>query len=169
LTIEAEPGDEGEGEREHRISLRDGAALDDLLTALAFADVVIAEAPSVRAAAASFGRVVVPAPEPVEVQTLALDEVFDELCRDITGREPQRLVAGEIDALRRALDTRGRRLAAERAAMADRVWAIERHLEGELAERDARIAALEAERDALRGHVEVRMRAALGRVVRRRG
>ena len=50
----------------------------------------------------------------------------------------------------------------------DRVWAIERHLEGQLAERDERIAALDAERDALRARIEVRVRAALGRVARRR-
>jgi hypothetical protein len=164
VLVEAEPGDEGAGTR--RISLRAGATADDVVAAIANADVVVAEAPSVRAVAAAFDRPVVPETEAASAQALVLDEQFDALCREVTGREPERFATAERDALRRALDARGRRLATERAAMADRVWAIERHLEGEVAARDARIAALEAERDALRSRIEVRARAALGRVIR---
>jgi hypothetical protein len=158
VVIEAEPGDARDGEP--RISLSDGACADDLVAAIALADDVRASAPAVQALAASFRD---GTPDP----TVSLDAGLDALFRDLTGAEPQRLVAGHVDALRQALDARGRRLAWERTAMADRVWEIERRLEGELAERDARIAALEAERDALRARIEVRVRAALGKVRRR--
>ena len=166
VVVEAEPGDEQPTTGAPRVSLRAGATVDDVIAAIAHADVVVAEAPSVRAVAAAFDRPVVPDTEAVGVQTLVLDAQFDALCRELAGREPDRLHTTEVDALRRALDARGRRLATERTAMADRVWEIERRLEGELAERDARIAAVEAERDALRARFEVRVRAALGRLRR---
>jgi hypothetical protein len=151
----------GPGDPDVPFALGAGATVDDLLTAIALADDVVATAPSVRAVAAAFRG-----GEPDEV--VALDAWFDALAQQVTGRPVERFAGSERDALRRALDARGRRLAAERSAMADRVWAIERHLEGQLAERDARITALEAERDALRARIEVRVRAALGRVARRR-
>jgi hypothetical protein len=156
VRIAAEPGDP-----DVPFALGAGATVDDLLTAIALADDVVATGPGVRAVAAAFRG-----GEAGEV--VALDAWFDALAQQVTGRPVERFAGSERDALRRALDARGRRLAAERSAMADRVWAIERHLEGQLAERDARIAALEAERDALRARIEVRVRAALGRVARRR-
>jgi hypothetical protein len=157
VVLEAEPGDDRRGPR--RISLREGASVDDVVAAIALADDVIATAPSVLALDAAFAE--------HDPSLIALDAQLDDLVRTLTGLEPQHLVTREVDALRRALDARGRRIAWERTAMADRVWEIERRLEGELAARDARIAALEAERDALRGRVEVRARAALGKVKRR--
>jgi hypothetical protein len=167
VAVEAEPGDD-HADAARRISLRAGATADDVVAAIAHADVVVAEAPSVRAVAAAFGRPLVPDADGAVASVLALDAQFDALCQNLTGRAPERFMVEELDGLRRALDARGRRLATERAAMADRVWAIERNLEGELAARDAQIAALEAERDALRARIEVRVRAALGRIKRRR-
>jgi hypothetical protein len=157
VVLVAEPGDDRNGA--HRISLRDGASVDDLVAAIALADDVYATAPSVLALDAAFAE--------HDPSIIALDGQLDDLCRAVAGAEPARLVAREVDALRLALDARGRRLAWERAAMADRVWEIERRLEGELAARDARIAELERERDALRQRIEVRARAALGKVKRK--
>jgi hypothetical protein len=168
VELGAEPGDRGDAAEGQRcISLRAGASVDDVVTAIALADVVVAQAASVRAVAAAFERELVLEGDDAATAVRALDADFDELCRTLTGHEPAPFAASEVEALRRALDARGRRLAAERAAMADRVWAIERHLEGELAARDARIAQLEAERDALLGHVEVRARAAAAKAIRR--
>jgi hypothetical protein len=157
VVVEAEPGDDRDGER--RISLREGASVDDVVAAIALADDVVATAPSVLALDAAFAE--------HDPSIMRLDAQLDDLCRAVAGVEPARLVTREVAALRDALDTRGRRLAWERAAMADRVWEIERRLEGELAARDARIAELERERDALRQRIEVRARAALGKVKRR--
>jgi hypothetical protein len=157
--IEAEPGDEREGSP--RISLRDGASVDDAVTALALAERVVTSSPIVRAIANAF-RGSVP-----EAGVRSVAATFDEIGAALTGRPAERLVAPEVDALRRALDARGRRLSWERAAMADRAWAIERKLEGEIAARDARIAELEREVDALENHAEVKARAAIARVARR--
>ncbi|MCU1426470.1 MAG: hypothetical protein JWL83_470 [Actinomycetia bacterium] len=160
VRVDAEPGDDAVGWNGPRISLGAGACLDDVVTVIAIANTVAARAPSVLALAEAFRGDV--APDVLH----ALDDQLDVLSRAVTGDAPQRFAATEIDALQRALDGRGRRLAAERTAMADRVWEIERRLEGELAARDAQIAALESERDALRARIEVRARAALGRVAR---
>lgn len=169
VELGAEPGDAGDepADGAPAISLRAGATADDLVAAVAHAHVVVAQAASVRAVAAAFDRPVVPEAAEPSTEVLALDADFDALCRTLTGHEPAAFASSEVAALQRALDARGRRLAAERSAMADRVWAIERHLEGELAARDARIAQLEAERDALLTHVEVRARAAVAKTVRR--
>jgi hypothetical protein len=159
VIIEAEPGDERDGSP--RISLRDGASVDDVVTALALAERVVTSSPIVRAIANAF-RGSLP-----DAGVRAAAATFDDLAAALTGRAAERLVAPEVDALRRALDARGRRLSWERAAMADRAWAIERRLEGEIAARDARIAELEREVDALQNHTEVKARAAIARVARR--
>jgi len=159
VLVEAEPGDGRDGTP--RISLRDGASVDDVVTALVLAERVVTSSPIVRAIANAF-RGSLP-----DAGVRAVASTFDELATVLTGREPERLVAPEVDALRRALDARGRRLSWERAAMADRAWAIERNLESEIAARDARIAELEREVDALQNHPEVKARAAIGRVARR--
>jgi hypothetical protein len=159
VVIEAEPGDERDGSP--RISLRDGASADDIVTALALADRVVTSSPIVRAIANAF-RGSLP-----DAGVRAVATTFDEIGAALGGGKPERLVAPDVDALRRALDARGRRLSWERAAMADRAWAIERKLEGELAARDARIAELEQQVDALLNHTEVKARAAIARVARR--
>jgi hypothetical protein len=169
VELGAEPGDAGDepADPDRCISLRAGATPDDLLAAIAHADVVVAQAASVRAVAIAFDRALVPEGDDATPGVLSLDAEFDALCRALTGHEPAPFAASEVDALHHALDARGRRLAAERSAMADRVWAIERRLESELAERDARLVQLQAERDALLGHVEVRARSAAARALRR--
>jgi hypothetical protein len=169
VELGAEPGDAGDAPTDghHGISLRTGATVDDLVAAISFAHVVVAHAPSVQAVAAALHRPVVPDTDAPPAAVRALDADFDALCRTLTGHEPAPFASSQVAALQRALDARGRRRAAERSAMADRVWAGERHHEGELAARDARIAQLEAERDALLTHVEVRARAAVAKTVRR--
>ncbi len=167
LRIDAEPGDERTHWTGPRCSLGDGACVDDLVTAIASSGALYAGAASVRTLGAAFrDHHGAPAGGDADTALLVLDTQIDGLCRD-AGEDPEKFAGREVEALRRALDARGRRLAAERSAMADRVWEIERRLEGDLAARDAEIAALTAERDALRDRIEVRARAALGRAARK--
>lgn len=153
----------------------DLAGVEDRVAAVASASAVVATAPAVRALAVAYGRPVAGldaagSPAPPEVAApLAdrLDADYDALAALVPGAGAAPLVTGEVAALRGALDARGRRLAAERVALADYVWGLEGEHAGQLARRDAEIEALARENALLRRRWCVRMRAAAGRAARR--
>jgi hypothetical protein len=116
------------------------AALDDHVSAIANATLVVTDDPTVTALARAFRRTVrapagggAGAETGAEVRTDearraadvdALDHRLDEIVMQ-AGSEPRPItVSREIEALRAALDARGRRLAHERAALADYVRAL---------------------------------------------
>ncbi|MGH8977902.1 MAG: hypothetical protein ACRDV7_07485, partial [Acidimicrobiia bacterium] len=93
----------------------------------------------------------------------ALDDELDLVAGLAPGPHPGALAWSELEAARRALDARGRRLNAERVAFADEMVA-ERERYHELL---AQHAALQAGYDQIRALEVVRWRFALGELRRR--
>jgi hypothetical protein len=159
-------------------SLPDHAGVEEHVAAIACAAGVVASAPIVLELAAAFGVPACrldswraePAPKPLRDlltptnpdagAVAALDADLDTIAALAPGHAPGPLAWARLAALDAALDARGRRLAAERSAMADAV-AAER---ARVAPLEARIADLETDNRALRNLEVVRWRMALGRV-----
>lgn len=157
------------------------AGVEDRVAAAAAADLVVASSGTLLALADAYGRPAVPLDAalagdltPREAGDAgaigsALDAEYDVLAALAPPGAVAPLVTSELLALRAALGARGRRLAAERLAMADHAWKLRGESEGLLAQRDAYIAALEAENALLRSRLTIKARAAVGRAVRRLG
>lgn len=157
------------------------AGVEDRVAAVAAADLVVASSGTLLALADAYGRPAVPldaavagdltprAAGDVGATGSALDAEYDVLAALVPPGTVAPLVTSELLALRAALGARGRRLAAERLAMADHAWKLRGESEGLLAQRDAYIAALEAENALLRSRLTIKARAAVGRAVRRLG
>jgi hypothetical protein len=106
-------------------------------------------------------------PAPTASEVAHLDAEYDRLVA-LVGDAPGGPFTGQhVRALRDALDARGRRLAAERSALADRLWSLQRAHDERVAELVAERDAVRARHDALARHLEVRARAGLGRLRRR--
>lgn len=157
------------------------AGVEDRVAAVAAADLVVASSGTLLALAGAYGRPAVPLDAALagdltprsagDVGAIgsALDAEYDVLAALAPPGTVAPLVTSELLALRAALGTRGRRLVAERLAMADHAWKSRGESEGLLAQRDAYIAALEAENALLRSRLTIKARAAVGRTVRRLG
>ena len=103
------------------------SSIEDAVSAIAHAEIIITHDDTLRAIAASFNVEVHDAPHrPAQIATdiVALDNQYDEIVR-LIGTEPQTALAtDEIRALRAALVVHQRRLAHERVVFADYVRAI---------------------------------------------
>lgn len=164
---------------DHAIRVPALAGVEDRVAAVAAADLVVAASGTLLALADAYGRPSVPleralagdldpAPPADPAPAIAtLDAEYDLLAGLAPPGTVAPLVTSELLALRAALDARGRRLAAERLAMADYTWKLRGESEGLLGQRDAYIAALEAENALLRSRWSIRLRAAVGRTARR--
>ncbi len=142
VVLEAEPGDEQFSARMlDRLGPRalrlpaSRSSLEDRVAAVAGAATVIAAAPAVHALAAAYARPSQSLAERVAgcaaheaparaTEGDALEIVYDELARLDGGAPRPVTVDDEINALRRALEERGRRMAQERVVLADYVRAV---------------------------------------------
>ena len=180
VVIEAEPGD-----AEFAAALLDHlpgalrlpgiAGVEDRVAAVAASSCVVAASPVLHALATAYGRprshLDAPSePEQADDRTAdedALDAEYDALAALVPGAHPAPLVAAEVEALRAALNARGRRLASERVLMADYVLALRADYEGRLTNCVAEAEAMERENALLRSRWSIRLRSATGRALRR--
>ncbi len=169
----------GTGDTPGVYCLPDAAGLAERLAAIAGAQCLVADTRAALDVAAAFGVPavaidnvtppspigVVPPADAIDAAVALLDAEYDALAVHAGGPVPQRDTWSRLVALQDALDARGRRLVAERVAMADAVSAERARgglLEGRVAELQARIATLQ--------HLQVpRWRRLLRRVKRQLG
>jgi len=159
----------------HALRIPELAGVEDRVAAVTAAGAVVTSSATFRALAMAYGRpygdTSAPSslhdPEPSAGPADSLDAEYDALACLLPEVEPAPLVTAEVAALHAALDARGRRLAIERAQMADYVWSLKAEHEGALAQCAAVNDALARENALLRSRWSIRLRSAAGRTVRR--